>query len=203
MRFTQYTGWRYGTKCQEPEMNTYIAFLRGINVGGNNILPMKELSKVLEDLGLENVKTYLASGNVVFQSEMTDLAGLSGDIKAAIGRSHGFTPQILIRSAQELRQAIATNPFPEGESEPKTLHAYFLESVPTSPDLAQLDSVKSASERYKLVDTVFYLYAPDGIGRSKMATSVEKALGVPATARNWRTVDKVMAMAAEPGDNND
>lgn len=184
-------------------MNTYIAFLRGINVGGNNILPMKELATVLQDLGLKNVKTYLASGNVVFQSETADLAGLAGDIKAAIGRSHGFTPQILIRSIQDLRQAISANPFPEGESEPKTLHLYFLESVPPNPDLARLESVKSASERYKLVDTVFYLHAPDGIGRSKIATGVEKALGVAATARNWRSVSNVMAMAAELGDTSD
>jgi len=184
-------------------MNTYIALLRGINVGGRNILPMKELAALLADLGLKNVKTYLASGNVVFQSETTDLNALTGDIAAAIGHNHGFTPQILIRSIQELQRAIAANPFPEGESEPKTLHVYFLESVPTNPDLERLDSLKTASERYELAGSVFYLYAPDGIGRSKLAANVEKALGVPATARNWRSANKVMAMAAELNDNSD
>ncbi|MCB0093014.1 MAG: DUF1697 domain-containing protein, partial [Caldilineaceae bacterium] len=76
-------------------MNTYIALLRGINVGGNNKLPMKELAALLDGLGLQNVKTYIQSGNVVFQSERADVAALSQEISAAIGQSHGFTPAIL------------------------------------------------------------------------------------------------------------
>lgn len=180
-------------------MNTYIALLRGINVGGKNTLPMKELTALLEDLGLKNVKTYLASGNVVFQSAATDLDidALSGDIKTAVGHSRGFRPQVLIRSVDEFQKAIAANPFPEAEGQPKTLHLYFLETAPSDPDMQSLDSIKKANEQYKLTDAVFYLHAPDGIGRSKLATRVEKSLGVPATARNWRTASKVMAMAAK------
>jgi uncharacterized protein (DUF1697 family) len=180
-------------------MNTYIALLRGINVGGKNTLPMKELAALLEDLGLKHVKTYLASGNVVFQSAATglDTDKLSSDIKTAVGQSRGFTPQVLIRSVEEFQKAIAANPFPEAESQPKTLHLYFLETAPSDPDMQSLDSIKKPSEQYKLIGAVFYLHAPDGIGRSKLAARVERSLGVPATARNWRTVDKVMAMAAE------
>jgi uncharacterized protein (DUF1697 family) len=181
-------------------MNTFIALLRGINVGGKNILPMKELTTVLEGLGLNNVKTYLQSGNVVFQSEKINLKELSQDIGTAIEKSHGFKPQVLILSIQELREAIAANPFPEGESEPKTLHLFFLESAPTNPDMDRLQSLKTASEKFRLIDTVFYLYAPDGIGRSKLAANVEKAVGVAATARNWRSANKVMSMAAELSD---
>lgn len=180
-------------------MNTYIILLRGINVGGRNILPMKELAALLEGLGLTSVKTYLNSGNVVFQSETADLDAdrLLDDIRTAIEQNYGFRPQVLIRSIQDLQKAIATNPFPEGESQPKSLHFFFLESTPVDPDLEDLESIKKASERFRLVDTVFYLHAPEGIGRSKLATRVEKSLGVPATARNWRTVSKVMAMATE------
>jgi uncharacterized protein (DUF1697 family) len=96
-----------------------------------------------------------------------------------------------------MEQAMVSNPFPEAESEPKTLHLYFLASTPQNPDLQTLDSIKQANEQFKLIDNVFYLYAPDGIGRSKLAARVEKALGVAATARNWRTVCKIMAIQAE------
>jgi uncharacterized protein (DUF1697 family) len=187
-------------------MNTYIALLRGINVGGRNSLPMKELATLLEGLGLTSVTTYLASGNVIFQSDTIDvdrLTGadsLTGAISAAIGRSHGFTPQLLIRSRQQLKEAIAANPFPEAESQPRTLHLFFLEAPPAEPDLASLQAIKADTERFKLVDAVFYLHAPDGIGRSKLAARAEKLLGVPATARNWRTVSKVMALANRVND---
>lgn len=181
-------------------MNTYIALLRGINVVGKNMLPMKELATLLTGLGLEDVQTYLNSGNAVFRCEAAASASLPGQISSAIERNYGFAPRVMVRSIQELQDAIAANPFSEAESQPKTLHFYFLESPPGQPDLASLEAVKAAGERFRLVDTVFYLHAPDGIGRSKLAARIEKALGVPATARNWRTVSNVMAMARETGD---
>ena len=178
-------------------MNTFIALLRGINVGGRNILPMRELVGVLEGLGLSRVKTYIQSGNVVFQSDNKDTAALSQQIKRAIGQSHGFTPHVLILDINEFHDALTANPFPEGEHEPKTLHLYFLEAVPQHPDFETLESKKIDSEQFKLIDKVFYLHAPDGIGRSKLAEKVEKAMGVAATARNWRTVSKLMSMSEE------
>jgi uncharacterized protein (DUF1697 family) len=89
------------------------------------------------------------------------------------------------------------NPFPEAESEPKTLHVYFLASSPECPDLDALEGIKGERERFVLKDEIFYLHAPDRVGRSKLAANAEKLLGVPATARNWRTVRKVMAMAKQ------
>lgn len=176
-------------------MNSYIALLRGINVGGHNKLPMRELVQLLEELGLENVKTYIQSGNVVFQSERADRAKLAAEISEAIGESHGFTPQIFILGIEALQRAIAANPFPEGEAEPKTLHLFFLDAILRDPDMSGLEAVKAESERYKLIEDVFYLHAPDGIGRSKLATIVGKGWDVSITARNWRTVTKVMEMA--------
>jgi uncharacterized protein (DUF1697 family) len=176
-------------------MNTFIALFRGINVGGNNILPMRDLVKVLEGLGLENVKTYIQSGNVVFQSVNTNAFELSQEISATIEITHGFAPQVLLLGMKELQDAIASNPFPEGEREPKTLHLFFLDSIPQNPDLETLESIKTDSEQFELINKVFYLHAPDGIGRSKLAAKVEKAVGVAATARNWRTVREVMSMA--------
>jgi uncharacterized protein (DUF1697 family) len=175
-------------------MNTYIALFKGINVGGNNILPMLELVSVLEELGLSRIKTYIQSGNVVFQSKKINNVELSQKIVAAIRNRHGFIIQVLILDGDELQSAIAANPFPEAEAEPNTLHCFFLLSLPENPNLNALETVKKDSEQFRLIDKVFYLYAPEGIGRSKLATKVEKTLGVAVTARNWRTVSKLMAM---------
>ena len=178
-------------------MKTYIALFRGINVGGNNILPMKELVTVLESIGAQNVKTYIQSGNAVFQSKESNTSLLSDTISAAIKKSHDFEPQVLLLESEEMEKAVVSNPFPEAESEPKTLHVHFLASEPKNPNFDALESIKSYRERFVLKDCIFYLHAPDGIGRSKLAANVEKLLGVPVTARNWRTVCKIMAMAKD------
>ena len=180
-------------------MKTYIALFRGINVGGNNVLPMKELVARLESIGAQNVKTYIQSGNAVFQSQETNASLLSNKISAAIKKSHGFEPQVFLLKLEDMEKVVDANPFPEAESEPKTLHVHFLASMPKNPDLGALESIKSGRERFALKDGVFYLHAPDGIGRSKLASNAEKLLGVSMTGRNWRTVCKVMAMAKQCG----
>ena len=181
----------------ENEMNTFVALFRGINVGGKNILPMKELTAVLEGLGLKKVQTYIQSGNVVFQSDTNKTDELSREIGAAINKSHEFTPQVFILSIQELSKAMASNPFPECENKPKSLHLFFLNTSPSNPDVKRLASLQSESERFKLVGKVFYLHAPDGVGRSKLAANVEKSLGVALTARNWRSAGTILSMARE------
>src|SRR5215204_5844732 len=178
-------------------MKTYVALFRGINVGGTNVLPMKDLASLLENIGSQNVKTYIQSGNAVFQSEEENASLLSNKIRAAIKKSYGFEPQLLLLTPKEIERAVESNPFPEAESEPKTLHAYFLASMPENPDLGALDNIKSDRERFALKDRVFYLHAPDGIGRSKLAANTEKLLGVAITGRNWRTVCKVVTMAKQ------
>ncbi|CAN5886485.1 DUF1697 domain-containing protein [soil metagenome] len=168
-------------------MRTWVALFRGINVGGNNILPMKDLVATLENVGCQDVATYIQSGNAVFRSEETDASLLSDRIRAAIKESHGFEPRVLVLGSEELEVAVRSNPFPEAESEPKSLHVYFLASSPERPDLDALDVIKGDQERFVLGDGVFYLHAPDGVGRSKLGANAEKLLGVSATARNWRT----------------
>jgi uncharacterized protein (DUF1697 family) len=180
-------------------MKTYIALFRGINVGGKNVLPMKELVAMLESIGAQNVKTYVQSGNAVFQSEEASAPTLSNTISITIKKRRGFKPQVLMLELEELQKAVESNPFPEAESEPKTLHLHFLVSVPKNPDFDALESIKTDRERFVLKDSVFYLHAPDGIGRSKLAANTEKLLGVSMTGRNWRTVCKVIAMAKECG----
>jgi uncharacterized protein (DUF1697 family) len=186
-------------KPRAQGLNTYIALFRGINVGGKNLLPMKELVPVLEAIGLSNVRTYIQSGNVVFQCEASEKKPLAAAIMAALGRSHGFTPEVLILTLEDVRNAVAFNPFPEGTSDPKTLHLFFLSTAPRDPGIARLEAVRTDSERFRLIGSVFYLHAPDGVGRSRLARMIERALGVPATARNWRSVSRIIEMAADPG----
>ena len=135
----------------------------------------------------------------VFRSEEADASSLSDRIRAAIKGSHGFEPQVLLLESEEVERAVRSNPFPEAESEPKTLHVYFLASIPKDPDFGALDGIKSDRERFVLEEGVLYLHAPDGIGRSRLAANAEKLLGVPMTGRNWRTVQKIMAMTQRRG----
>ena len=169
---------------------------RGINVGGTNILPMAELRRELEGLGFEDVKTYIQSGNVVFRSGVRSAAKLGDAIAGAVEESHGFRPPVLVLSAGELESALAKNPFPKVPAE-KFLHFLFLFTKPKRPDLDALAGLVAKKEEFRLVDRVFYLFAPDGIGRSKLAARAERLLGVEATGRNLRTVRKLAGLVAE------
>jgi len=177
-------------------MQTWIALLRGINVGGHNILPMAKLKSDLESLQLHNVRTYIQSGNAVFDSAVKTASVLSKKIADRIEEQHGFRPQLLLLSRRDLLTAIESNPFPEAASDPKTLHFLFLAEPAANPNIEALDDMKAPTERFKLTSGVFYLHAPDGIGRSKLAASAERQLGVVTTGRNYRTVEKLWSMVA-------
>lgn len=175
----------------------WVLLLRGINVGGAHLLPMKELVSILESLGLDGVRTYIQSGNVVFRSNQPVAAGLAETVAAEIERRRGFRPHVLLLSRQQLAEAVESNPFPEAEGEPKSLHLYFLVSRAEEPDLDSLNAVRAPDERFVLTDGVFYLHAPQGIGCSKLASSVDRSLGARTTARNWRTVRRLWEMVRE------
>lgn len=178
-------------------METYVALFRGINVGGKGVLPMRVLVTILEDLGARRIKTYIQSGNAVFQVPKQDSSRLSSRISREIQKRRGFEPRVLLLEPDDIERTIHKNPFPEGATDPVTLHAGFLASAPQKPDLRALASLKTERERFQLIDTVFYLHAPDGVGRSKLAANAERLLGVPMTDRNWRTVCKIREMAKE------
>lgn len=178
-------------------MKTYIALFRGINVGGSNKLPMADLVQILEEFNLDHIQTYIQSGNVVFRSEEIETAVLATQISNAVTDQFGFTPEVLLLELDAFKEAVVSNPFPEAESDHKTLHFYFLASAPGNPDLDKLEDIRKPGERYMLREKVLYLHAPDGIGRSKLAAGIEKALDVPATARNWRSVSKILDMAEQ------
>jgi uncharacterized protein (DUF1697 family) len=178
-------------------MKTYIALLRGINVGGAGKLPMKELVSILESLGCCEVRTYIQSGNAVFVHKDAVAAELAGRLKAAIQKKHGFAPHVQILDAKALKRIVTGNPFPAATADPKTLHVFFLDAKPAKAKLQVLAELLGPTEQCELRGTIFYLYAPDGIGRSKLAANVERKLEVTATSRNWRTVCTLLEMADE------
>lgn len=176
---------------------TTIALLRGINVGGRAIVPMRELVVCLESLGYENVRTYIQSGNAVFNSQKKLNTRAAEQISAAVFKACDVQPGVQLFSRTELQAIIKANPFPEATEDPSRLHIFFVATKPTSPKLDAIEKLKSPTERFKLTPRAFYLHAPDGVGRSKLAAAVERLLGVPVTARNWRTVETLLAMADE------
>lgn len=176
------------------KMTRTIALLRGINVGGRNKLPMADLKAHCSKLGATDIESYIQSGNVVFSIPEIDPITFSNDLSKAIEASHGFAPAILVITARDLEKAIRHCPFPKDDISEKILHFYFLSDTPAELDANKLDDLKVSSEQWALKGKVFYLYAPDGFGRSKLAAKAETILGVRATVRNWRTVTKLQAM---------
>jgi len=178
-------------------MHQWVALFRGINVGGHHRLPMKDLAASLAGQGCKDVATYIQSGNVVFLHREPDPQKLTRSISQQISKDFGFSPDVFLMSVDELADCAARNPFKEAEAKPKSLHVSFLSDIAANADIKALEALRSNGEEFRLTDKTLYLHAPNGIGRSKLAAKAEKLLGVSTTARNWRTVSKLLDMARE------
>ena len=174
---------------------TWIALLRGVNVVGRRTLPMRQLVATLERAGLRSVRTYIQSGNVVFQSTRGGARALAAQIARLIGRRFGFEPQVMVLSRAQLAAANRGNPFAAAVAEPRSLHLFFLSARPVRPDLGTLTRLRSGGEAFALQGAVFYLHTPAGFPQSQLRAKIERCLAVHATARNWRTVNRLLAMA--------
>jgi uncharacterized protein (DUF1697 family) len=174
-------------------MATWIALLRGIG-GGIRPLPMRDLATALEAIGLKNVRTYIQSGNVIFSSAKS-AARLAGEIERCIEKNFGFHSKTFVLSVGELQRAAAGNPFPQADQAPQALHLFFLAKPAKAAQLDAMDELKAKSEQFELTNKVFYFYAPKGFGISKLGAKVGRLLGVDVTARNWRTVGKLLELA--------
>jgi len=173
---------------------TYAALLRGINVGGNKKLPMAELRTLLEGLGHGDVRTYLQSGQAVFASGHGDEVSLAAELAQAVEKRFGFTVDVIVRDHAYL-SAIAENcPFPADELEAKQLHVTYYSLPVTEDRFAELDQPARLPEEFRLGDRALYLYAPEGLGRSRLAVELARPRfnkGLIATTRNWNTVVKL------------
>ena len=176
-------------------MATWVALLRGVG-GGIRPLPMRELAAALTGIGLKDVRTYIQSGNVVFSSAKS-ATRLAGEIERCIEKTFGFHSKTFVLSIAELRRAAAGNPFPQADKEPTSLHLFFLARPAKAAQLDAMNAIKAKSEQFVLTNKVLYFYAPKGFGISKLGAKVGRLLGVDTTARNWRTVGKLLELAKE------
>lgn len=124
-----------------------------------------------------------------------DPISLSAKITSTIEECFGFAPQVLLLTVEQFRAIASANPYPEAEAAPKSLHIGFLAESATNPDIDAMNLVKAENERFTLTDDALYLHVPDGIGRSRLAAKIDRHLGVSITARNWRTVRKLLDLA--------
>ena len=193
-----------GTNNQGASVPTHVALLRGINVGGRNRVAMAALREVVEGLGHTGVATYIQSGNVVFTSEETDTATLAAALERAIADQLGVQPKVVVLTREELAQVVADNPFPK-EDNPRQLHAVFWNGPLGPEELAAVAAAQRQAgeaggrDEARVVGTTMYLHTPDGYGRSELAARLARIGGgrtasTAATARNWATVRKLLAM---------
>lgn len=181
-------------------MNTdvFIVLFRGINVGGHKVAKMQTLRAALTGAGFGDVASYIQSGNVLLTSDRT-ASDVAAGVETVFSQTFGFFARVSVRTAREWRRLVDDNPFPQAAEDPRRLHAVLLDGTP-APDVAErLLEKASATERFVIGEGVLYLFTPDGFGTSKLAEALDKVLKVPLTARNWRTVMTLMAMADEAG----
>jgi uncharacterized protein (DUF1697 family) len=176
-------------------MATYIALLRGINVGGNRIIAMAKLRAMFEAAGATDVTTYIQSGNVVFRHAARAAPKLAAQLEAQIAKATKLAVPVVLRTAAEWTAVTAQNPFPEATAD--QLHVGFLAVAPPADALASLDPKLHEPERCVIVGREIYMFLPNGIGRSKLVVAVLKLKPLAAaTARNWRTVQKLAELSA-------
>jgi uncharacterized protein (DUF1697 family) len=176
-------------------MPVFIALLRGINVGGHKKVRMSDLKAICDTIGLEDVQTYLQSGNVVFSSRRAATGALARSIETALQERAGVEARILLRTTAELRNVVAGNPF-KGERDPSRLMVAFLDGELTKEAKAALQKAAADDEELHFAVREVYIYFPEGAGNSKlMGAMTEKKLGVAATTRNWNTVTALLRLA--------
>ncbi|MFI9191494.1 DUF1697 domain-containing protein [Streptomyces californicus] len=179
---------------------TYAALLRGINVSGSKRVPMAELRTVLTELGHTGIATYLQSGNAVFRSDGDDENALATALEQALHRRFGFTVDCLVRDGGYLAAVAEACPFPAAELEGRQLHVTYFDRAVDAERFADLEAGGFLPEEFRLGDRCLYLYAPDGLGRSKLAEALARprhVKGLTATTRNWNTVAKLVELTRD------
>ena len=173
-------------------MPRYIGLLRGVNVGGKNKLPMAELRALFESLDHTKVSTFIQSGNIVFTTAKPITAN---SLERAIAKQFGINPTVMLRTPQELRKVVKSNPF--GTVDPAKLHVGFMAQKPPAAALAKLDAERFLPDEFAVRGRELYLHLPNGMGRTKLPPYLDRQLKIPTTVRNWNTVNKLLELAAQ------
>ena len=179
-------------------MRTCLALLRGINVGGKNILPMKTLAAMFTQSGCTNVLTYIQSGNVVFDAAPGLIDNIPALITLEIEKHFGMRIPVILRTPDEMSATTHHNPFAEPGADEKLLYVFFLADSPDARNVEKLDAVRSHPDAFRVNDREIYLHLPNGAGRTKLTNAYfDSKLATVSTARNWRTVKALTELMAE------
>ena len=170
-------------------MSTQVALLRGINVGGNNMVPMADLRAIFESLGCADVVTYIQSGNVVFAR---DTEVVPQEVEDALEERIGVRIVVVLRSAAALQRVVAGVPF--ADADVTKLHVGFMAHDPDPDRVANLETERFLPEQFAVVGRELYLYLPVGMGQTKLPAYLDRQLKVPITVRNWNTVNKLVEL---------
>jgi uncharacterized protein (DUF1697 family) len=171
-------------------VKTYFSILRGINVGGRKKIKMTDLKDLYESLSLENIETYIQSGNIVFQHKTTSTSALEDNIEKKIKEVFNFDVAVFIRTKDEFQKIIENNPFKNLDI--NKLYVTFLTETPSKNIVKEIEKAKDESEQFSLSAKEIYLFIPNGYGRTKLSNDFfEKKLNVSATTRNWKTLNKL------------
>jgi len=174
---------------------TYLALLRGVNVGGKNKLPMKGLVELCREIGCGEVRTYIQSGNVIFQADPAVESALPAMISAGIAARYELRVPVVVRTAGRMAEIVRANPFLEAGVPEETLHVMFLADQPAAGRIDSLDPDRSPPDRFAVRGSDIYLWLPNGVAETKLSTGYFDArLATTSTGRNWRTVTTLLAL---------
>ena len=178
-------------------MARLIVLLRGVNIASRNRISMRDLREALEAGGCEDVSTYVQSGNVVLTSKAS-AKQVRTDVERLLADRFGLDIAVVVRTGAQLAAVVKRNPFGKVAKNPKLYQVTFLEKAPTAELVRKLEEVAAGKEQVAHIGRELYAWHPDGVARSKLATLMAgKGLGVTATARNWRTVTKLLELAEQ------
>ena len=189
---------RQGESSVTTGEQRYVALLRGVNVGGKNKLPMSDLRDIFTAAGCAAVQTYIQSGNVAFEAAQELAERVPEIVTRAIRRQFGYGTAVVVRSSEELRRVVASNPF-DTSGDPRFLHVAFLENTPGAEVVSRLDPKRSPPDEFAVRGRNVYLHYPNGVARSKLTNEYFAAqLQTACTMRNWRTVLTLLEMVGTP-----
>jgi uncharacterized protein (DUF1697 family) len=178
-------------------MVTYIAILRGINVGGKRMIKMDALKQLFLSLGFSNIETYIQSGNVIFKSKKLKEDKLASIISEAIKNVFTYDVPTIVKNVDEIKQILSTNPFVKDNNKlVDFLHVTFLDATPTKENIESVTKLQFGDDSFSIIDNAVYLYCPNGYSNSKLTNSfLENKLKVTATTRNWKTCNELLGIA--------
>jgi len=182
-------------------VHTYISVLRGINVSGKRVIKMDALKNSYADLGFTNIRTFIQSGNVIFQFKKYDQKKVADMIKKKISDDYGFEVPVIVKDSDGLKNVIRNNPFLSNQDvDPSLLHVTFLSAIPSKSELDKLKEYDYSPDVFIVKEDIVYLYISGGYGNTKLNNNFfENKLKVNATNRNWKTINELCRIAYNIG----